>query len=71
MVTVSNQVVPAPTLSPLNADYTTELVSLCDTLNGLRANALTSHTFESLNGFAQVMTGLIAAGKPYRLSYAD
>jgi CRISPR-associated protein Cst2 len=70
IVTVSNQVIPAPTLSPLNPNYVTELSNLCGTLNGLRPNALDPRPFSSINEYAQIMTSLIKEGAPYRLSYA-
>jgi CRISPR-associated protein Cst2 len=70
VVTVSKDVVPAPTLSPLKDGYREEISGLCDTLNGIRPDALAAHSFNSLNEYAQHMSRLIAEGMPYRLSYS-
>lgn len=70
VVTVSRDIVPAPTLSPLKDGYNAELQALCTTLNQIRPNALTSHAFASPNGFAQTITGLIADSTPFSLHYA-
>lgn len=69
VVTVSQQVVPAPTLSPLKEGYAEQLTNLCQTLNTIRANALTAHAFTSMNEFASVIGQLIANGSPYTLAY--
>lgn len=71
VLAASQDVVPAPTLSPLKEGYRDEVVGLCDTLNGLRPNALTALTFDSLNEYAQQMSGVISDGAPYRLSYGS
>ncbi len=70
VVAVSQDVVPAPTLSPLKEGYREEISGLCDTLNGIRPDALVAYPFDSLNEYAQQLSGVIANGMPYRLSYA-
>ncbi len=69
VVTVSRDIVPAPTLSPLKEGYREEVVGLCETLNSIRPDALTATPFDSINGYAQQLSGIIADGTPYRLSY--
>ncbi len=69
VVTVSRDIVPAPTLSPLKEGYREEIVGLCETLNSIRPDALTATPFDSINGYAQQLSGIIADGMPYRLSY--
>ncbi len=70
VVTVSNQIIPAPTLSPLNSEYAQELDALCGTLNGIRPNALSPHRFTTLNEYAQIMSRVIKESAPYQLNYA-
>lgn len=70
VVTVSRDIVPAPTLSPLKEGYDVELQALCATLNGIRPNALVPRPFTSLNGFAQTITAIIADSTPFTLHYA-
>lgn len=69
VVTVSQDVVPAPTFSPLKEGYDSELGALCETLNGVRPGALAPHTFASLNEYAAVISDLMSNGSPYRLAY--
>ncbi|MFW5941891.1 MAG: DevR family CRISPR-associated autoregulator [Chloroflexota bacterium] len=69
MVTVSGDIVPAPTLSPLKDGYDSELDALCQTLNGVRPGALTPRPFSSLNEYANIFSDLIGNGAPYTLSY--
>ncbi len=68
MLTVSQDIIPAPTLSPIKAGYDEQLAQLCDTLNGIRPNALTPHKFSSLAEYAEKMSGLMA-DVPFTMSY--
>ena len=70
VVTTSEGVIPAPTLSPLKEGYDAELVALCITLNGIRKDALSAESFTSLNGYAQQMSALIGDSAPFALNYA-
>lgn len=69
VLTVSQDVAPAPTLSPLKEGYDGELIALCDTLNGVRSGALTARSFASMNEFAAAMRELLDNGSPYTLTY--
>lgn len=70
VVAVSQDVVPAPNLSPLKEGYREQISGLCDTLNIIRPNALAAHSFDSLNEYAQQLSSIIANGTPYHLNYA-
>lgn len=70
VITVSQNVIPAPTLSPLKGGYDQELTDLCATLNSIRPNALAAHSFSSMNGYAQTVRDLIQSATPYTLQYA-
>lgn len=69
VVTVSQKVVPAPTLSPLKEGYDEELATLCQTLNTIRPDALQAHPFASLADFAGVLGGLMNSSAPYALHF--
>jgi CRISPR-associated protein Cst2 len=66
-VTVSTQVVPAPTLSPLDDGYVDELKRVVAALNRVKNGAVTVHEFDSMGRFAEIMQGLIAETQPYTL----
>lgn len=66
-LTVSTQVVPAPTLSPLEDGYVGELKRVATALNGVQDGAITVHEFDSMGRFAEIMRGLIAETQPYTL----
>lgn len=66
-VTVSTQVVPAPTISPLEDGYVNELKRVAATLNEVRKGAITVHEFDSMGCFAEIMGGLIAETQPHTL----
>lgn len=70
VLTVSRDIIPAPTLSPLKEGYDEELQALCVTLNGIRPHALSAHSFTSMNGFAQTVSAVIHDSTPFMLQYA-
>ena len=61
------QVVPAPTLSPLEDGYVDELKRVAAALNGVQDGAVTVHEFDSMGCFAEIMRGLINETQPYTL----
>lgn len=67
--TISQKIVPAPSLSPLKDNFSDELAKLCDTLNGIRAGALSHHSFNSMSDLAAAMSPIIQNSTPYTLSY--
>ena len=64
---ISNQVVPAPTLSPLEDNYVKELKKVAGALNNTRQEAITIHEFNTMGDFAEIMSNLIANTSPYTL----
>lgn len=68
VLTVSRNVVPAPTISPLKDGYEIQLASLCEMLNGIRPGALEAHTFGTLHECAEHVRGLLD-DTPYLLRY--
>jgi CRISPR-associated protein Cst2 len=61
-------VLPAPTVSPLNADYAQEIEGVTEALNGLHPGTVVTRPFGSLAGFADVMRDLVETTAPYTLA---
>jgi CRISPR-associated protein Cst2 len=68
VVTVSNQVMPAPALSPLDESYRQEVEKVAGALNGLKPGAVTVHRFDSMGQFAEVMKEITQRTRPYKLT---
>ena len=69
VVVSSTQVLPAPTVSPLDGDFVTELERVKAAIETLHPGALELHAFKSLGEFTEIMTGLIQTTEPFKLSY--
>jgi CRISPR-associated protein Cst2 len=69
VVTVTNQVMPAPALSPLHENYRQEVERVGGALNGIKPEAVTVHHFDSMGQFAEVIKGLIEGTRPYKLAF--
>jgi len=68
VISVANQVMPAPALSPLDENYRQELEQVATALNGLKSGAVAVHNFGSMGQFAETMKGLIETTHPFRLA---
>jgi len=66
-LTISKQVIPAPTLSPLDSDYLNDLKRVVNALNKTKEDSITVHEFDSLGKFAEIMSDLISETSPYKL----
>ena len=67
-VSVSTDVIPAPTISPLTPDYREEIERVAEALNGLRPDAVTVFPFETLSDFARVMRELVETTVPFAVT---
>ena len=67
-VSVSTDVIPAPTVSPLNPDYGEEIEGVAEALNGLRPGAVTVRSFDTLADFARVMQELVETSEPFAVA---
>jgi len=68
-ITVSRAPLPAPSVSGINQEFDAQLARICAALDSLHPGQLTLHSFDSLGGFAEVMTELIQTTTPYRVVY--
>lgn len=66
---VSSDVIPAPTISPINGGYREQLQGIQKALEKVRPGAVTLSEFDSLAQFSEVMTDLIETTAPYTLNY--
>ncbi len=68
VVTVSTDVIPAPTLSPLEDGFEDEIKRVAAALNRVKGDgAVAVHPFASMGEFAEIMQQLIAETEPYKL----
>jgi CRISPR-associated protein Cst2 len=68
VVSYTTQVLPAPTVSPLNVDYVQEIQGVTQVLNGLRPESVVTRPFASLAGFAEAMRELVETTAPYTVA---
>ena len=68
VITATNQVMPAPALSPLEEDYRQQVEQVAGALDGLKPGAVAVYRFDSMGQFAEVMKGLIQGTRPYKLA---
>ena len=71
VVAVSGDVVPAPTMSPINSGYREQLQRIREALEKVRPSAVTLWEFDSLARFSEVMTDLVETTEPYVFSYQE
>ena len=69
VVSLSTKILPAPTVSPLNAEYKDEIKRIASALNQIEADAVELREFESLGGYAEVMANLANTTVPFKISY--
>jgi CRISPR-associated protein Cst2 len=68
VLSYTTKVLPAPTVSPLNADYAQEIEGVAQALNGLHPDAVVIQPFDSLSTFANTVRGLVETTVPYALA---
>ncbi len=71
VLAVSSDLVPAPTVSPVNRTFREQLRGVQAALETMRPGAVRLIEFDSLAGFSQAMTELIATTAPYTLNYRE
>lgn len=67
VVSISNKLVPAPTISPLNGKYPTEIKTIQNNLNKLEAGAIEVKDFDSLAKLSEILTDLAQNTEPYQI----
>ena len=67
VVSYSTNLIPAPTVSPINTDYTKEIEKIRDNLNSIEADSITVKPFNGLGDLSGIIKDLIDE-EPYKLS---
>lgn len=66
IVAVSHGIAPAPTVSPLNPNFDSEIMGTRDVLNKLHGeDVIAVHQFEDIKQLAEIMSSLIQSTSPY------
>ncbi|MBD0402740.1 DevR family CRISPR-associated autoregulator [Flammeovirga sp. EKP202] len=69
VITISESMTPAPTVSPLNDTYDTQILKITENLNKIDKKAkLQCLSFNSMDEFTEKMADLINEYEPYRIS---
>ena len=67
IVTYSEKLIPAPTISSINPDYLKEIETITSNLNGIEAGAITAIQFNGLGELSGIIKNLMAE-EPYKIS---
>lgn len=67
VVSYSEKLTPAPTISAINEDYKKEIEKISDNLNTIEDNSITINNFSGLGEFSGIIKNLISE-KPYKIS---
>jgi CRISPR-associated protein Cst2 len=67
VVTYSEKLIPAPTISPINSEYKSEIDTIATNLNKIEPGAITVKQFNGLGAFSEIIKDLIVE-EPYKLS---
>jgi CRISPR-associated protein Cst2 len=67
VISTSENVVPAPTLSALEDEYISELKRIANALNQIHTDALSVFEFSSMGAFAETMQRILSDCAPYKL----
>jgi len=65
VMSLSTSTIPAPTASPLNINFESEISKIAEILNGLKTDTIKLHPFNSLSEFTGLMGSIINTVKPY------
>jgi CRISPR-associated protein Cst2 len=67
VVTYSEKLIPAPTISSINPDYMEEIETITSNLNDIEPGAVTAIKFNGLGELSGIIKNLMAE-EPYKLS---
>lgn len=70
-ITISRDVVPAPSISPLKPDYLADIEQVAASVNQLHPEAVEVRQFTSLGEFAAIMSEIIQEAYPLTLAVAQ
>lgn len=65
VVSYTTQIVPAPTISPLDPHYCEEIQRIADMLNRMRPGSVVLKPFDRMSSLAEIMADLVESTSPY------
>jgi CRISPR-associated protein Cst2 len=68
VISLTTKPLPAPTISPLNSNYESEIDRLKTALNRVSEGAVETHQFKSFGEFAGQIAELVEKSTPYAIS---
>ena len=66
VVSISEKLIPAPTISALNDSYVSEIKKVSENLNKIESEAITTKPFNGLGELSEIFVGLINS-EPYKI----
>lgn len=66
VVSISEKLIPAPTISALNEEYISEINSISENLNKIEENSIEVKEFNGLGKLSEIFVELIQA-EPYKI----
>jgi len=66
VVSISEKLIPAPTISALNDDYISEINVIADNINKIESGAITNKVFNGLGELSEIFVGLNSS-EPYKI----
>jgi CRISPR-associated protein Cst2 len=65
IISTSTQIVPAPSVSAINDEYTSEIKKISENLNKIYTNSIENYEFNTIGDFAEHMEKIINSTEPY------
>lgn len=68
VIAYSHNLMPAPTVSAINPDYSKQMESIVDNLNKMQKDSIEKKTFDSVADFVKIVADDLMSASPYKIS---
>lgn len=68
IIAYSHNLIPAPTVSAINPDYSKQMESIVDNLNKMQKDSIEKKTFDSVADFVKIVADDLMSASPYKIS---
>lgn len=68
IIAYSHNLMPAPTVSAINPDYSKQMESIVDNLNKMQKDSIEKKTFDSVADFVKIVADDLMSASPYKIS---
>lgn len=68
IITYSHNLMPAPTVSAINPDYSNQMESIVNNLNKMQKDSIEKKTFDSIADFVKIVVDDLMSASPYKIS---